>query len=374
MPTKAPPKEQLRNDLLQVIEGTLTPVFHFQPIADLRGATVAGYEALVRLPVTGHQNPEVCLQAAAENGFQLELEAVLVREALAARQLLPGNAFLSINVSPAFLCSPFWQQLQARENSLAGVVIEITEGECIHDYRDVRRCAEHVCSRGGMVAIDDAGAGYASLKHILELKPSFIKLDRALIANCDTDRAKSTLIQMLGDAADRMNAWVITEGVETAQELAELIRLEVPLAQGYFLGRPQVTMSALTYQAEQVIQMLAPHRVDGDDLLLYGQDCPTASSRAEAEARLARQGGLVAVIDGWRRPVELLERRPPERTRVLPGFLRCHTSCSLREALRRALTREEPCRFDPILLTNDDGSLQAVVALDRLMLAALEDR
>ncbi len=83
-----------------------------------------------------------------------------------------------------------------------------------------------------MAAVDDAGSGYSSLQHIMEMRPNFIKLDRNFITNCDSDPAKSVLIEMLGKAANRLDAWIIAEGIETKEELAELIRLGVPLVQG----------------------------------------------------------------------------------------------------------------------------------------------
>lgn len=365
-------QETLRYELEQVLAGRLRPMFHFQPVADVRRGAVAGYEALVRLPTSTGLPPDICLQYARYFGFDMELEQMLVRQALHARRQLPRNTFLSVNASPAFLCSRHCAAVLEQQGSLAGVVMEITESECIQDYREIRRHVNTLVTRGGMVAIDDAGAGYASLKHILELKPNFIKLDRTLVQNCDLDRAKSTMIEVLGAAADRLDAWIITEGVETAPELHELIRLRVPLAQGFFLGRPTPTMGALAPEAVRLLHAAERFHGGADDLALHAQVCPSAHTRRAAEDLLRGGGSLAAVVDEWGRPLEVLGSDGALGCRVLPGAMRCHVSCDPREALQRALTRPPEVRFEPILLTDDEGRLQGAVLMDQLMLALLK--
>ena len=362
---------ELKADLLQIVDGSVRPRFHFQPIADLRRAVVAGYEALVRLPVRVPLTADLCLAAAGRLGIQLELEAVMTSHALEARSALPRNAFLCINVSPAFLCSAAWTCGPFSNTDLSGVVIEITEAEFVEDYEFLRKRIAQICVQGGMVAIDDAGAGYASLKHILELKPNFIKLDRNFVHDCATDRAKSTMIEVLGAAADRMDAWVITEGVETALELSELVRLGVPLAQGYFLGKPRETMEDLSPDARALLENLSALRSRSEELLLYAEHCPGVQTREEAEALVCAMVPLVAVTDQWGRPVELLEHHPDLGVQTLPGFMRCQHTCDLREALQRALTRPAGTRFSPILLTDSEGRLRGAVRVDRLMQAVL---
>jgi EAL domain-containing protein (putative c-di-GMP-specific phosphodiesterase class I) len=92
---------------------------------------------------------------------------------------------------------------------------------------------------GGRVAVDDAGAGYASLRHILELRPDFVKLDRSLVAAVDRDPAIIAVVQMLGDFTSRLDSWLIAEGIERLEEMDVLASLGVPLGQGYLLGRPE---------------------------------------------------------------------------------------------------------------------------------------
>ena len=89
-----------------------------------------------------------------------------------------------------------------------------------------------------LIAIDDTGAGHASLNHLIELKPDFIKLDRALVTGLDLDAGKHALVRNMSRLAEDLGAELVAEGIETEGELWALRELGVPLGQGYFLGRP----------------------------------------------------------------------------------------------------------------------------------------
>jgi len=88
------------------------------------------------------------------------------------------------------------------------------------------------------ISVDDAGAGYASLRHILELQPDFVKLDIGLVHQIDADPARQALAAGLHHYAAEAGNTLIAEGVETPAECSTLHRLGIPLAQGFFLGRP----------------------------------------------------------------------------------------------------------------------------------------
>ncbi len=365
-------REELEHDLREVLSGAARPKFCLQPIADLGRAAVAGYEALVRLPVRAALPPDVCLRAAARMGVQVELEAIIAREALALRSLLPGNTFLSFNVSPAFLASAAWDELLQLQEHLHRMVVEITEEQSIVDYEVIRGRVADIRAKGGMIAIDDAGAGYASLNHILELRPAFIKLDRNFVAHCDVDRAKSAMIEMMGAAASRMDAWIIAEGVETPAELAELLRLNVPLAQGFFLGRPLPEIAGLTAAAREELETKAVRRAQDAELLLLSEDCPSAGSRAEAHKLLQHRAcDLVVVTNQWGRPVETLERDRSVGVRIWSAPMVCQVTSRLVETLERALTRPQAERFQPLVLIDNEGRLHGIARVDRLMQTVL---
>jgi len=106
--------------------------------------------------------------------------------------------------------------------------------------------------RGAQVALDDAGAGYASMRHILQLQPDVIKLDMSITECIHSDRSRRALAKGLTNFAHEIGTQVVAEGVETAQELDALRELQVDLAQGYFLSRPLSEDAALALASREV--------------------------------------------------------------------------------------------------------------------------
>lgn len=204
----------------------------FQPIVDLRRRTVAGYEALTRFdhPDAG-VGTEQLFEAAAERGLGAELDAAALHSALSHRPDLPGNCFLTVNVEPASLLSAAVRTELGSVGSLAGLVVEITERRP-WDPQRIEPALNWLRGAGALIAVDDAGSGYAGLQQILSLRPSVLKVDRALIKDIDSNEAKVALVEMLGVFASRVDAWVLAEGVETLAEAQRLITLGIPLAQG----------------------------------------------------------------------------------------------------------------------------------------------
>ena len=127
---------------------------------------------------------------------------------------------------------------------MSSLVLEITEHEEIRDYSSVAKVLAPLRERGLRLAVDDAGAGYASLRHILQLRPDIIKLDRSLIQNLDQDDTEFFLATALASFARSTGAEIIAEGVETEGELQALKELDVDLAQGYLLARPAPSVNA----------------------------------------------------------------------------------------------------------------------------------
>ncbi len=210
----------------------------YQPIIDTARGTVVGYEALARFPGYSEKNPEAWFSAARAYGRAAELEAAALRTALKARAALPPNCFLTLNVSPELLTSESVRSVWRDEGRLAGLIIELTEQTPIDSYVELEPDLNQLRAAGALIAVDDAGAGYAGLRHLLALRPSMIKIDRALIQDVDVDEAKRALVGMLGAFASRVDAWILAEGVERVEELDALVSLGVPLVQGYYLARP----------------------------------------------------------------------------------------------------------------------------------------
>lgn len=357
-----------------VLAGAVPVDLHYQPIVDLARGTVIGYEALARFPGSCGMTPDKWFHIAAQSDLRLELEHVTVSAALRATRLLPPNCFLSLNVGPAFLLSDDWDDLLASRSHLGGVIVEITEDESITDYRRIRAKLEAIRRLGGFVAIDDAGAGYASLKHVMELAPNFIKLDRAFVTNCHRDRARAALIEMVGRTASQLDAWIIAEGVETAHELDELLRLEVPLAQGYYLARPSPEILALPLAQSRMIRARSHALSAAHSLSRIIEPVGTFQNRGVAMEVLSDPTGpdLVMIIDRWQRPAEIVERHPLLGLRTLPLFMKVQRDSDLAEVLVRALTREAPLRFDPIAAIDEFGHFHGLLRVDRLMRESLD--
>jgi PAS domain S-box-containing protein len=206
----------------------------FQPIVDLHTGAVTGYEALSRF--ADGVPPDITFALAARCGLGLDLEAATIQAALEAAKSLPEDAYLSLNVSPALIASGAIRDLLAPVSR--AIVLEITEHEGIDDYPTLR---EGLAALGPTVrvAVDDAGAGYASLRHILELAPAFVKLDIGLIRGINADPARQALIAGMGYFALKRKLRLIAEGIETTAELQALQVLGVGYGQGFLLGRPQ---------------------------------------------------------------------------------------------------------------------------------------
>lgn len=222
-------------DIVDDPDNNLTMVF--QPIVDLASQRVVGNEALARFSAVPIRPPNEWFADAAEAGLDLHLELAAVRQALAGAHRLPEDTFLSVNVSPSTLRSPAFGELIA-EQTERRIVVELTEHDHIQDYTPINDAMHELRRLGCRLAVDDTGAGFASLHHILKLQPELIKLDRLLVTDIDTDPARAALASALVKFSDDTGAQLIAEGIETAQEQATLTELGVHFGQGYHLGRP----------------------------------------------------------------------------------------------------------------------------------------
>ena len=208
----------------------------YQPIVSLGDGNVFAYEALSRFPA-GSPTPDVWFMQAAEVGLGLALELEAVRAALSGLDEIPQPCRLSINASPGTIVSEEFRALLSGYD-MARVIVEITEHSTVSDYEHLCARLRFLQARGVMVAIDDAGAGFASLRHILHVSPDIIKLDISLIHGIDSDLRRQTLVSAIQTFASGTNATVVVEGVETERELRALAGLGVEYGQGYYLGRP----------------------------------------------------------------------------------------------------------------------------------------
>lgn len=207
----------------------------FQPIVDLQGGTVVGFEALSRF--ADGTRPDRRFADAEAVGLGIELQTATLAAAVTAASGLPGDAFVSLNVSPNLVLAGD-RLARLLDGAPVPIVLEITEHMPVADYAQLRAALD---SLGPAVrfAIDDAGAGYSSFRHIVELRPDFVKLDIALVRSIEDDPARQAFVAGMVYFVLRTGCTLIAEGIETAAERDTLQGLAVDLGQGYLFGRPE---------------------------------------------------------------------------------------------------------------------------------------
>jgi len=208
-----------------------------QPVLELESGTVVGHEALSRFG--GRVPTDRWFKAASLYGLGGELERVTLTEALTLLSTLPQHEFLAVNVSPAALSD---KQVLALLDAadLSRVVIEITEHEAVADYAVTRAALGRLRRAGARIAVDDTGAGFASLRHVLMLQPDLIKLDTSLTRGIETDKRQQALVRAVTQFAAQVGADVLAEGIEEQGQLDALREIGVPLGQGWHLGVPVI--------------------------------------------------------------------------------------------------------------------------------------
>ena len=336
---------------------------HYQPILDTARGTVVGYESLARFRGPPHVTPDRWFAAARAAGVGVELEARALRTAFGARAALPPNCFLTVNVGPEALVAERVAAVFAAAGDLRGVVVEITEQTAVADYDALGTAIAPLRAAGAMLAVDDAGAGFASLKHITVLRPDFVKVDRGLVAGIDTDETKAAVVEALGRFTSRLDAWLVAEGVETTAELDRLLSLRVPLAQGYGLGPPDPVMGPACPKAVALCRRRVSRTASGG-LFEVAEPAPQVYSSEAAHLAFAEDPGVtwVAILDEHDRPVGLIERcggtHPP---------LNVSLAERLPDVARRLASRPAADRLAPVALCDEHTRLVGLVTVERVL-------
>ena len=236
-------RQRRRSFFGMVMAGEVTSVY--EPIVDVATKTVFGYEALARGPVgTEFHSPEALFVTAEEEAFIFELDCLCRKSGLAGAIGLPSDTRLFLNVRPTTIHDPSFRPealirtLEQSKLRPSDVVFEISEKESIANFEIFREIRDEYRKLGFRFALDDTGAGYASLQAVIELEPDFIKLDRALITGVDTDPARQAILKALHAVAGGIGAKIIAEGLDTLEELEMLGKLQIPFGQGWLFGKP----------------------------------------------------------------------------------------------------------------------------------------
>ena len=226
-----------RRDRINLLRAIIEagPTMVFQPIIELATMRPVGVEALARFDAD--RPPDHWFAEATSLGIGAELEIAAIRVAVGQLDRLDADQFMAVNVSPSVMLDHSLEEL-LHSHGQGRVVLELTEHQAVDNYDDLGIVRERLRRDGVRIAIDDAGAGYASLSHILKLAPDIIKLDIALTRDVDRDPVKRALATSLLQFARDSNATVTAEGIETSTELETLHNLAVPWGQGFHIGRP----------------------------------------------------------------------------------------------------------------------------------------
>ena len=171
----------------------------------------------------------------------------------AADYLDEVSGYVAMNVSSATLMLPSCSELLAQFR-LGRVVLELSEHDRVDNYDELHAVLAPLRAGGMQLAIDDVGAGFSSLRHIVLTRPDVIKIDRTLVDGVSRDPVLSTLVRALVEFAHGSGARVVAEGIETADDAEALLELAVDYGQGWYYGRPgpaaDLTNGVLTRAAQ----------------------------------------------------------------------------------------------------------------------------
>lgn len=215
----------------------------YEPIVNLTTRAVLGYEALARGPSGELQSPGALFAMAEEADLVFEVDCLCRRAALrGARGISPGKK-LFLNCLPTAIHDPSFrgdtlrrtlEELRLRPSDF---VFEISEKKSIDNFAIFREARDHYASLGFQIALDDTGVGYSSLEAVMELSPDYIKVDLSLVRSIDMDPPRQELLRALHSVAEKIDAQIIAEGIESSEELETLRTIGIPFGQGYLLGR-----------------------------------------------------------------------------------------------------------------------------------------
>ncbi len=293
--TAARPNARMRRTLESLLKDDAIAAA-VQPIIRLHDGSVIGYEGLARFPPRVHLlTPDELFASASSLNMQGVVDLACLRAALREAPML-GDADLFVNVLIGTLLDPTGMTALHSAVRDAGVdpssvVLEFSEREPVTDLARLQRIAAEVRSRGFRIAVDDAGAGHASMRVVAELRPEFIKVDRSLIHAVDSDRARRALVVALLSFSGHIGARVIAEGIETQAEQEMLTSLGVMFGQGWLPGPPVLTAPVEGHSEIEVV----------DESWFARQHVCRTRETAQPDLVTASQGGSKAQPGGARR-------------------------------------------------------------------------
>jgi EAL domain-containing protein (putative c-di-GMP-specific phosphodiesterase class I)/predicted transcriptional regulator len=248
------------NKLVEILNGEyIRPVY--QPIASLQNGSIFAYEALSRITLPNcHLNINELFKIAAKNQKSWELESLCRAKALKGACEKPARMKLFLNVEPNIIYDPEFISGFTQEKLLnlglnsEDIIFEITEKTFVISPDVFTEALSHYQNQGFKIAIDDFGSGYSGLARICSFSPDYLKIDMSIVRGIDKNKKKRSLVSSVIRFCREVGIEVIAEGIETEEELAALIELDVGYGQGYFLARPDEKFQSLYGNAELMIR------------------------------------------------------------------------------------------------------------------------
>ncbi len=235
-------------------------------------------------------------------------------------------------------------------------MVEVTEKRWPQESGPVEDALARLRERGALLAVDDVGTGFAGLAQISRFRPEFVKLDRALVAELGRDPGAELVVTAIGRLCGQLDAWVVAEGVERQEQLAVLVRLGVPLAQGWFLGAGEQPWPGVPGAAQ--VRMLSDHAAAGRDGRGDGTATPVALLLLLLDREVAWERDASGVWWTW------LDGPRRRATTVAP-------ETTVGEALLRAVARSREVRWSPLLVTDVSGEVRGYVSVESLVITAV---
>lgn len=340
----------------------------YQPILDIAAGVVAGYQAQAHLPAGDTHRLDVATPSVVGKDPDGLLTARIAEQALAAMPSLPANTFLTVPLAVEVAGSRAVRRVLLDGRPLAGLVLDIVGPIAAVPEADLVPSLERYRAAGALIAVGGYGAAQPELTSVVRLSPSILRLGRDWVRGIDRSESKRSAVDVIGQLAGQLDAWILAEGVCTAAELRTLSGLAVPLAQGPFIGTAREDWPEVEHGVRDVLprRRQAPDAGAGALVGLVQQAYTTTDETAAATVLPETSGfDVVVVLDAHGRPVTLMEQAATAWD-ASPA-LSVNVDTEVADAVARAMTRPRLTRFTPLVATDETGRFVGIVRIERLM-------
>lgn len=217
---------------------------YFQPLVDMDGKQIKGFEALARWtdPELGSVDPQKFIQVAEDAALISGLSDFLLVKACREAATWPANLTLSFNVSPVQLRDRSLglriMRILAEEKLLpTRLTLEITESAIVGDFESAKHVLQELRAAGVRIALDDFGTGYSNLAQLTHFPFDTIKIDRSFVSQAPTSSEQATLVRAMMSIGRGLGLETTAEGVETEAQATFLRDVGCRVGQGFLYGK-----------------------------------------------------------------------------------------------------------------------------------------